>query len=279
MDWDIYQEFLCDSNEESESETENVTESKAAYDNDDIDGRNTNGLKIQTVTSHENLDDNNTNEYQDEDLNKYNAHGVIRVRLYRAINLPCPVGSNVSAIVSLPPYNGKIKSSSVISRIGTGVSVEWEREHSQENEYRGYDDECINGLNGSVDTIGDDNDNNLLSMVNGYSGSTSPLPTIKIDLTFSPLGMGIFYFTMASVELSTVTLLKNPGVWRRRWCNMKIDNILLSSGDNNFSENTLVRIQAVFEPTLRTSRYMESDIPKYFIVPLLSDNVRKKRSI
>jgi len=175
-----------------------------------------------------------------------NAHGVVHVRLLRARNLPCPVGSNVGATVSLPPYKGKVKSTRVKAFLGPsfdhGVCVRWGKERRQPN---GNDDN---------NSLGDDddfeNDDNLLSMVNAWNGPNSPVPSIKIDLTFSPLGFGVFDFTMASIELPSDVLLQKAGIWRTRWCKMKISSSSSTQSNTNHEDDPIIRIQALFIPSL-----------------------------
>ncbi len=182
-----------------------------------------------------------------------NAHGVVHVRLLRARNLPCPVGSSVGATVSLPPYKGKVKSTRTKAFLGPsfdhGVCVRWGRERREPN---GFDD------NNSLDDEDDfENDDNLLSMVNAWNGPNSPIPSIKIDLTFSPLGFGVFDFTMASIELSSDVLLKKAGVWRTRWCKMKISSSSSTQSSNGLNEDPIIRIQALFVPSLSPEQPVE----------------------
>eukprot|EP00536_Pseudo-nitzschia_multiseries_P006667 jgi/Psemu1/255572/estExt_Genewise1Plus.C_1450049 len=148
-----------------------------------------------------------------------NTHGVVHVRLLRARNLPCPVGSTVGATVSLPPYNGKVKN--IRSKAFVGSTLD----HGV----------C-----------------NRLSMVNAWNGPDSPVPSIQIDLTFSPLGLGIFDFTMASIQLSSAVLLQRPKVWRTRWCPMTVTSNSSSQANyhHNYNDDPFIRVQALFEPSV-----------------------------
>lgn len=172
-----------------------------------------------------------------------NCHGVVHVRLLRARNLPCPVGSNVGATISLPPYKGKVKSTRASAVLGpafdNGVCVRWGKERRQL--YNHDDDDDLENEN--------EDDSNLLSMVNAWNGPNSPVPSIKIDLTFSPLGLGVFDFTMASIELSSAVLLTRPRVWRTRWCRMKV-----SSSSSIQSDDPFIRIQALFVPSITSEK-------------------------
>jgi hypothetical protein len=178
----------------------------------------------------------------------WNTHGVVHVRLLRAQRLPCPVGSSVCASMSLPPYKGRVKSrrkTAFLVSLDHGVCVEW-------NHPKDLDDQ-------NVDNEKNGNDDGLCSMVNGWSSKDSPVPSIKIDLMFSPLGMGLFDFTMATVDLSCAVLFKNAGIWRERWVQMEIPSTLQSGSGMDTNNNTyfhrfpLVKIQATFTPSLPSS--------------------------
>jgi hypothetical protein len=123
-----------------------------------------------------------------------------------------------------------------------GVCVKWKQHKNNNNNNGGIND-----------------DDGLCSMVNGWSSKDSPIPSIKIDLLFSPLGMGLLDFTMATVELSSAILLRNPGAWRERWCQLEIPSSMQSGSgiDNNtnsyFHRFPLVKIQAVFTRSIPSS--------------------------
>ncbi|KAL3925476.1 MAG: hypothetical protein SGILL_000393, partial [Bacillariaceae sp.] len=145
----------------------------------------------------------------DADDTSWNNHGVVHVRLVCAQRLPCPVGSSVCASVSLPPYKGRVKTrrkNAFLVSLDHGVCIQWNNPLDDENDFN----------------YNENDDDGLCSMVNGWSSQDSPIPYIKIDLLFSPLGMGLFDFTMATVELPCEALLRNPGTWRERWVQMEI---------------------------------------------------------
>ncbi|KAG7364259.1 hypothetical protein IV203_037461 [Nitzschia inconspicua] len=190
---------------------------------------------------------NTANGNQIRDASAWNTHGVVHVRLLCAQRLPCPVGSSVCASVSLPPYKGRVKSkrkNAFLVSLDHGVCVQW----NQPSTYQ-------EGLHDNHDY----DDDGLCSMVNGWSSNDSPVPAIKIDLMFSPLGMGLFDFTMATAQLSSSVLLKNPGAWRERWIQMDIPSTLQSGSGIDNSSNAyfhrfpLVKIQAVFTPSAPSS--------------------------
>jgi C2 domain len=184
---------------------------------------------------------NNNHNAISGDAAAFNTHGVVHVRLLCAQRLPCPVGSSVCASVSLPPYKGRVKSkrkNAFLVSLDHGVCVQWNQIPKDHGNF-----------------IDQDDDDGLCSMVNGWSSKDSPVPSIRIDLMFSPLGMGLFDFTMATVELSCAVLLKNAGVWRERWLQMEIPSTLQSGSGIDNSSNAyfhrvpLVKIQAIFTPS------------------------------
>jgi len=201
-------------------------------------------------------DDDSDYCHTDNASTNSNSHGIVYVRLLRARNLSCPVGSNVGATVSLPPYKGRVKNSLSKAFLGKsidhGVCVKWGRERRRRND----DNDNCNSNHGNTDSFFEDeegleDEDGLLSMVNAWNGPKSPVPSIKIDLTFSPLGLGVFDFTMASIELSSTLLLKRPGVWRTRWCPMNISSSSSqSNGDHRHNYNPFIRIQALFVPSI-----------------------------
>ena len=246
MDWDMNQDLLEEDSEEQSgtgSESDNLVASND-YDNDHHNCHD-DFLPSTSLT----WDDDSDSEYDSNmsnpmDDTNCNAHGVVHVRMLQARNLPCPVGSSVRATVSLQPYKGKIKSPRATAVSNNtlpqyGVSVKWDTERRIDEYLDEYDDD---------ENYCDNDDENLLSMVNGWSSPLSPIPSIRIDLTFSPLGIGIFDFTMASLELSTTRLLKHAGVWRERWCIMTVATSSASSHENCYG-NPSIKIKAVFVPT------------------------------
>ena len=256
------QEVLTESEEQSDSISENEND-----DDDDDDDFNisTPFVDWDDESDSGECDDDGRSTFpvHSSSVDDCNAHGVIHVRILRARNLPCPVGSSVGVSVSLPPYKGKIKSTRTKAiALDQGVCVEWERERRiikpcKSNNNSNNDDSQYFESDDDDDDNYDDNDNdkNLLSMVNGWSGPNSPVPSIRIDVTFSPLGLGLFDFTMASVELSTTVLMRRPGVWRKRWCAMEVSSSKSTSQKTNHHHNhnnddPFIRIHALFVPSI-----------------------------
>ncbi len=138
-----------------------------------------------------------------------------------SLRLPCPVGSSVVGASSLPPFSGRVKTtrkSAFLSTFQHGVCVKWNPE----------------------------TDEGLCSMVNSWNNIDSPVPSIKIALLFSPLGMGLLDFTMCSIVLSCQVLLKSPGTWRSRWCQADMPDSMV--GDTS-GDVPLIQLEAMFVPT------------------------------
>ena len=135
--------------------------------------------------------------------------------------LPCPVGSSVVASTSLPPFSGRVKTIRKVAFLSTyehGVCVKWDSDKGE----------------------------GLCSMVNAWNNQDSPIPSIKISLLFSPLGMGWFDFTMCTVLLSCKVLLKSPGVWKSQWCQADLPDSMVA---NTSGDVPLIQLEAMFVPT------------------------------
>ena len=152
-----------------------------------------------------------TEEGQAFDQKTMNCHGTVHVRVLRAQRLPCSVGSAVEAVISLKPWKGKVRTTKTIAFHGptddNGVCVRWE-------------------------------EGARVSMTHAYSSEESPVPSILIDLRFSPLGM--FGFSMGSLSLSCRALLLNPSEPQRAWFNMET---------SESQEDPRIEVEAIFEPT------------------------------
>ena len=152
-----------------------------------------------------------------------NCYGVVHVRVLRAQRLPCPVGSTVYAIVSLPPWQGRVKTertSAFLPSLQHGVCVRWDQP----------------------------NDGGLVSMINAWSSDDSPVPSIKIDLMFSPLGMGVFEFSMCVLTLSCEVLMQSPGIWREQWCPAMVADTKSDSAITDEGKVPLIQVEAMFAP-------------------------------
>lgn len=150
-----------------------------------------------------------------------NCYGVVYVRLLCVQRLPCPVGSSVCAAVSLPPWQGRVRThrtAAFLSSFDHGVCVRWDQ-----NTNAGF---C--------------------SMVNAWNSEESPVPSIRVDVMFSPLGMGLFDFTMCSLVLPCQILMKSPGTWKEQWCQTSVQEN--ANGGTDFEKIPLVKLEAMFAP-------------------------------
>jgi hypothetical protein len=147
-----------------------------------------------------------------------NCPGVVHVRLLRAQRLPCPVGSSVQAILSLPPWKGRIRLPKVKSFAGSrrsGVCTDWS------------------------------DDDDPVSMVHAYSSAESPVPSIRVRIVFATLGM--FEFGMCSLEISCERLLREPMKSLVQWF-----RTVPEGGERSLENIPLVQMEAMFEPEDRT---------------------------
>ena len=164
------------------------------------------------------------------DKHLMNCHGIFHVRVLRALRLPCPVGSSVCAAMSLPPWSGRVRTDRVAafsSTLAHGVCVRWDQQTS--------------------DTAG------LCSMVNAWSSDESPVPSIKIELMFSPLGIGLFEVSMCTLNLGCEVLMQSPDTWKSEWCQATMSAPHDSGARKEFkigSRVPLIHVEAMFSPTL-----------------------------
>jgi hypothetical protein len=159
-----------------------------------------------------------------------NSYGVFHVRLLRAQRLPCPAGSSVHAFVSLPPWQGRVRTESTLAFLTTsehGVCIRWEQL----------------------------SDAGLCSMMNAWSSKESPVPSIKIELMFSPLGMGVFVLSMCTLDLTCETLMKSPGTWKTQWCQATVAPLQTASGKEYLADDRkpFIEVEAMFSPTTTES--------------------------
>lgn len=153
-----------------------------------------------------------------------NCLGVVYVRLIAAQRLPCPVGSSVCASVSLLPWQGKVKTERVLaflpssSSFDHGVCVTWDQFSDQ----------------------------GICSMVNAWSSDDSPVPSIRLDLSFSPLGIGIFEFTMCTLDVDCMVIMKTPNIWKRQWFQAKMTDS--DTEDSTKLASVLINLEAMFAP-------------------------------
>ena len=160
-----------------------------------------------------------------------NCYGMVNLRLLRARRLSCSTGSFVQGSVSLKPWKGKVRTKTTRTFSGS------------------------NGGHG-VCAMWDDSDENQVSMVHAFSSAESPIPTIEIDLTVSPLGMGLLGFSMGTVSLSCEELLMNPYRACRYWLTIPDHNTI--SGTAHLS-SPMLQVEAMFEPTTVEDEIAEDD--------------------
>lgn len=179
------------------------------------------------------LDNNDDTEFQtpkllpdwndDRPFEKHmNCTGVVYVHLLAAQRLPCPVGSSVCASVSLPPWQGRVRPKRTLafsssSSFDDGVCVSW----------KSKDGFC--------------------SMVNAWSSDDSQVPSIRVELTFSPLGIGLFEFTICTLELSCEVLMKSPGLWKEQWCQAQMSDSESGAASSGIG-TVLIHLKAMFKP-------------------------------
>ena len=155
--------------------------------------------------------------------NNMNCRGTVHVRILRAQQLPCSVGSTVQAVVSLKPWKGRVHTPKTTAFFGpaeeNGVCAKW-----------------------------DEDETKPILMVHSYSDQESPVPRIAVDLKFIPFGM--FGFTMCTLELDCEYLIVNPLQASRKW--FVTDRVSPAEPENDtrarFDRFPLIEIEAMFEP-------------------------------
>lgn len=155
-----------------------------------------------------------------------NCFGVVHLRILRAQRLPCPVGSSVYSVVSLPPWQGRVRTERTLAFMAStehGVCVRWDQL----------------------------SDTGLVSMVNAWNSEESPVPSIKVELMFSPLGIGILEFSMCTLNLDCKVLMQSPGKWRTQWCKSASAELKTESGNEYSVDNRipLIQVDAMFAPS------------------------------
>ena len=144
---------------------------------------------------------------------KMNCFGVVHVRVLRAQRLPCPVGSGVQAIVSLPPWKGRIRTRKTSAFAGSrrhGVCCDWS------------------------------DDESAISMVHAYSSQESPVPSIKIDVVFSIFG--VFEVNICTLSISCEALFRQPMFPQRQWFRT------IPHTKESEENIPLIQVEAMFEP-------------------------------
>ena len=157
-----------------------------------------------------------------------NRRGVVQIRLFRAQRLPCAAGRSVRANITLPPWRGKVTTEWTkaylgpegipadedhsFEDVGAGVCARWDEEDIVEPNKEGtgddFDEVSSDAQNAAVMTY---------NMVHHYNDTETPVPEISIELTSTSM-LGFESTMSVSVPLSVGVLMREPGIWRRRWC-------------------------------------------------------------
>ena len=159
-----------------------------------------------------------------------NRRGVVQIRLYRAQRLPCAAGRSVRAHIALPPWKGKVTTEWTKAYVGPeGLGPDEDDDHSFEDVGAGvcarWDDEDTADLrnqgNGDgFDEVSSDAQNAVVTtynMVHHYNDVDTPVPDISIELTTASM-LGFESIMSVVVPLGVNVLMREPGMWRRRWC-------------------------------------------------------------
>jgi hypothetical protein len=85
-------------------------------------------------------------------------------------------------------------------------------------------------------------------MVNAWSDDDSQVPSIRVDLMFSPLGLGIFEFAMCYLEIDCTVLMKSHNVWKRQWFQAEMKSSTRSSEKSSKLRSVLINLEAMFAP-------------------------------
>lgn len=189
-----------------------------------------------------------------------NCHGIVHVRLLRVQHLPCSKGSSLQATFSLPPWKGRIRSEKVVSYRGpskAGICARWDVGTAIGKE--DHVDDSKELLDADFELRDDDNNEqprlSYTSMVHAYNNEETPVPTISIELKDMAL---MFERNVCFLNLSCLPLMRQPGVFRRRWCPAKREHggsMEMKKGERKAEEGTdqsqspLCLVEACFEPT------------------------------
>ncbi len=224
---------------------------------------------------------------------KWNCHGVVHVKLIRIQHLPMSAGNTLQAVISLPPWKGKIRSEKIISYDGpefAGVCARWDEDESNDQDESVSEEDNADVEDNSqqnqqlaktqLDEKFGENEMNsddipCHSMVHTYNNEDTPIPTISIEVhTQQMFNRGVHSF-----NLSCEPLMRNPGHFRRRWCISEKQNYPTTSFktpqkhsqkheviindetldlENESETSPIILIEACFEPTSFTSTQNKS---------------------
>ena len=160
-----------------------------------------------------------------------NRRGVVQIRLLRAQRLPCSAGRSVRANITLPPWRGKVTTEwtkaylgpegippdqggedQSFQDVGSGICARWDEEDIVEPNKGDTGDE-FDGVSSEAQNVAV----MTYNMVHHYNDTETPVPEISIELTSTSM-LGFESTMSVSVPLSVGVLMKEPGIWRRRWC-------------------------------------------------------------
>lgn len=234
---------------QSQNEEPSDKDQDDGIENDDTSHRNT-----MTVPQH--VDCNSGFEIEDKllsdwredglansnDFNYKDCYGIIHVRILRSQRLSCPVYSDVHAIVSLPPWTGRIRSKATKAFSGPDASLGSED---------GDKNMLGSAIHSGVCAVWDEDRVPSLSMIHDAMSSDADtaqtVPSIKLELAFCPLGISFVELSMCSLTVSCRRLLQNPNVSIRQWF------LADSSADQNTSKATQT------QKNLQTNEKQESE--------------------
>ena len=216
-----------------------------------------------------------------------NRHGIVHVKLLRIQHLQISAGSSIEAIISLPPWKGRIRSERITSYNGpskAGVCARWDVKNDEAKEKASYADEDIRDNEDDEDNEQSDAIDDQLSinnspensgtqchsMVHTYNNDETPIPSVAIELKGSALQM--FTRDICSFNLSCEPLMRNPNVLRRRWCaaeqnkgdipfkSTKRSDEKTEEIQKGIPTSPMILIEASFEPTIFDSSVVPSTL-------------------
>ncbi len=203
----------------------------------------------------------------------FNCHGIVHVKLLRIQHLPVNAGNTVEAIISLPPWKGRIRSQKVTSYVGpsmAGICARWDyKDSDNENDdlhmspsTETFSQSKIELLSDEQSIVREKSGVECHSMVHTYNNEETPIPHISIEIKYSTLQM--FKRDICSFTLSCEPLMRQPNEFRRRWCvadhnspksqsksqkTNNYDEIEENHDDNKSALHPIILIEASFEPT------------------------------
>jgi hypothetical protein len=89
------------------------------------------------------------------------------------------------------------------------------------------------------------------SMVNAWSSDELPVPSIRVNLMFSSLGLGLLDFVMCSLVPPCQVLMKSPGLLKKQWCQMTVSDLKKGSAGDDRIDGSVpsIKLEAMFAPS------------------------------